>query len=453
MHSNELYHHGVKGQRWGVRRYQNKDGSLTAAGKQRRAETTSFSSEVIAVRSRCTNKADPFRKQPIDRDAVKQRGDLNDEEANTCIRLANRLYDKASKEEPKITSDITKVAAESNASMYGLEYRLKQPTSLAAKIGSDAKGDKTSFDDAAKGIKDAVRYTVISDGSKFVKSYNSVKAKMESQGYTEVRCKNFFEKYRAGEVQHKAVQCSFETPSGYIFEVQFQTPESQAAKELKVPLYEERRQKGVNQERAAELEKQMHDLAERVPYPPNIASITSHNKPETKHSIGDDMDAYFAAVVDDYTLSHHGIKGMHWYQRRFQNEDGSLTAAGRVRYGVGQAAKAVATAPGRAVRAAGRTVKKKVRGKYVDFLTRDKEHFAKNKMKLSEDEMDWAQEKFRRQQVIDDLGAEDTRIASKYARNAADMADSAKRIGDVISSVAIGRSLSDLAQERTHNEP
>lgn len=29
----ELYHHGVLGQKWGIRRYQNKDGSLTAAGK------------------------------------------------------------------------------------------------------------------------------------------------------------------------------------------------------------------------------------------------------------------------------------------------------------------------------------------------------------------------------------------------------------------------------------
>ena len=31
----ELYHHGVKGQRWGVRHYQNPDGSLTSAGRQR----------------------------------------------------------------------------------------------------------------------------------------------------------------------------------------------------------------------------------------------------------------------------------------------------------------------------------------------------------------------------------------------------------------------------------
>lgn len=31
----ELYHHGIKGQKWGVRRYQNEDGSLTPEGMKR----------------------------------------------------------------------------------------------------------------------------------------------------------------------------------------------------------------------------------------------------------------------------------------------------------------------------------------------------------------------------------------------------------------------------------
>lgn len=43
-------------------------------------------------------------------------------------------------------------------------------------------------------------------------------------------------------------------------------------------------------------------------------------------------------------LAHHGIKGQHWGERRYQNSDGSLTPLGRVRYGVGKAKEGVSRA-------------------------------------------------------------------------------------------------------------
>lgn len=47
----ELYHHGIKGQRWGVRRFQKKDGSLTPAGKKRYYDTPELNAQKTALQS------------------------------------------------------------------------------------------------------------------------------------------------------------------------------------------------------------------------------------------------------------------------------------------------------------------------------------------------------------------------------------------------------------------
>lgn len=273
----ELFHHGIKGQKWGVRRYQNEDGTLTTAGKRRRKTNISkdleFDLAERYVKKRLSNDYEKFKKQNIDISNIKSRSGLTDYDAVQCGILSTKKFNEASKLEPTITKDVVSSVAKTGCKMYGLEYRLKQPTSMAGKIGSDSKEKGISFQDAANGIKDAIRYTAVSNTKDFVENYNNIKKNLEKRGYTETRCKNFFEKYKRGESMHKAVQCIYKNKDGYEFELQFQTPASQAAKELKIPIYEERRKIGISAQRARELETLMKNLAENVEDPPHIDRI------------------------------------------------------------------------------------------------------------------------------------------------------------------------------------
>lgn len=189
------------------------------------------------------------------------------------IPLGNNIYNEARKKEPKITRDVKA----SSSHLYGLQHKLKTKESIIRKIDTDHDEKNISHKEAASDIKDAVRYTQIADNKNFVKEYNNFKSKMSDKGYTEVRCKNNFTAYNEGKVKHKSVQSVFEDKDGYLFEVQFQTPESQRAKNKKTPLYEERRRTDISKERAAELENKMTKLMDPVPTPDDIDNIKSYN--------------------------------------------------------------------------------------------------------------------------------------------------------------------------------
>ena len=72
--NNELYHHGIKNMKWGIRRFQNKDGSLTPAGKKRYdKEVAKLKAEKKKLRNEISvqKKADKLKQLEKERDVLK----------------------------------------------------------------------------------------------------------------------------------------------------------------------------------------------------------------------------------------------------------------------------------------------------------------------------------------------------------------------------------------------
>lgn len=78
IQNEELYHYGTKGQKWGIRRYQYKDGTLTPLGRKRLEKSTKERTKLLGNSDRLKETV------PVKKSAK----DLSDEELRSTI---NRL--------------------------------------------------------------------------------------------------------------------------------------------------------------------------------------------------------------------------------------------------------------------------------------------------------------------------------------------------------------------------
>lgn len=243
---------------------------------QQRLSKQNVDKHVKKVRAACSNEYKPIEKEAVNLAKVKERGGCDESAAKVCAKLADDIYNRVSQAEPKITKDIVDTVAGEKGKMYGLAHRMKQPTSMAGKIAADANEDNVSFEKAASKIKDAVRYTAVFESGDFVSGYNKTKSKLESMGYEEVRCKNFFDMYENGRSCQKAVQCVYKDPQGNLFELQFHTTGTQGAKEVNHPFYEEQRMATTTPKRYKQLNDAMTKISSHAESPAGVLDIRSH---------------------------------------------------------------------------------------------------------------------------------------------------------------------------------
>ena len=115
MATNELTHWGIKGMKWGVRRYQNSDGSLTDLGKKRyyrEADAAGYKEESYnGRRYKTTGKkgkteqfdADPTKWAKDDFSANKRVAD----EASSMANKLKKLNDDSMRNRPKKQMDLS----------------------------------------------------------------------------------------------------------------------------------------------------------------------------------------------------------------------------------------------------------------------------------------------------------------------------------------------------------
>jgi hypothetical protein len=129
-----IEHHGIKGQKWGIRRFQNEDGSLTEAGKKHYSKTISDVKE---------------RKKTF-----KERKNLSTEELRsrlTRYQLEDQLYDevlKAQKHYPFTYQQVQQIYDEMLKTTGKAEKTVKHGRSIYDIIKGKKKKNKDEDDEA-----------------------------------------------------------------------------------------------------------------------------------------------------------------------------------------------------------------------------------------------------------------------------------------------------------------
>lgn len=132
-YQNELYHHGILGMKWGVRRYQNKDGSLTPAGKKRYAK---LNSEL--------DKLDPAR-MSAKKNSITNISEISDQDLNKAIarlRLEKEYKQLVSELQPKKVSNGESIVKK--AGKYAVKKLFDTFVETSMKSGKDKKGNNKS---------------------------------------------------------------------------------------------------------------------------------------------------------------------------------------------------------------------------------------------------------------------------------------------------------------------
>lgn len=279
-----LAHHGILGQKWGVRRYQNKDGSLTTLGKKRRGYGEKSESKIKKAIQNAKEKAS---EKKVENEATKHEN-LKRYVRNHPKSIYRHRMDFSQEEINKLVEDIR-----ADRKLKDIRNEEIQRGWDKVKTISNNIGTIKNFAENAKGVYNLgveINNLLVDTGKTNGHRMNKIGEKPEEDRST------LDAVIKSGNA--KAIRRNLNKMSSKDLET--------AMKNIK---YIE----------------QLDTKIETEGYNSKKFKSPQH----LKHCLDMCVDDILSS--DDY-LEHHGILGQKWGVRRYQNEDGSLTEAGKARY-------------------------------------------------------------------------------------------------------------------------
>ena len=165
MSADDLEHSGIKGMRWGVRRYQNKDGSLTPAGKKRyNQELANIRAAEKVLKTKQATKAKIDRLNARKKAVEEGEAELNSVSARTRLKAKkNTNTDVEVTPKKKTAKDMTDAELRDAVNRMQLEKQFNtlhselNPKKVSAGKEFMAKLGKNMLDSTAEAAKNAAR--------------------------------------------------------------------------------------------------------------------------------------------------------------------------------------------------------------------------------------------------------------------------------------------------------
>lgn len=364
--SSYLEHHGIRGQRWGVRRFQNRDGSLTNAGRKRLGYATKGVTQTVgkafkagvkaggnavkAVKAHHEKKeAEKLEKKKEKasktRLGVMANKDLftNEEirKLNERFKLEDEMKMATLQKGVEIAKAVGTIAQNVGTMAKAYEDVTGQSLSPIKRKAAEEKAKQDAEDRKRKLAKEDAETKRAEDKEKRDIEDRERRIKFEDEDRVRKQAKEDADAQRAENAEKRA-QAKEQRDSSMAVELQRKAKAAADEQEHKAV-------KAKAESRSAIL-----DVLKK------IDKIQDHDDDDHNNPPGGGIDTW---DDDDYLnffkktgiihsdisdpsiiqngvlfvdssdgLAHHGVKGQRWGVRKFQNEDGSLTPKGRKHY-------------------------------------------------------------------------------------------------------------------------